>query len=508
MSTDELSLSGDLYTRDCLEYMREQDDDTFDLVFGSPPYESARSYGVGFSLSGQDWVDWMVECVTEASRICRGLVAVVVAGRTRNFRWSATPALLMADLHRAGISLRRPVIFHRVGIPGSGGPDWLRSDTEFVVCCSKGRLPWSDNTAMGQPPKYQPGGALSHWKTSTSGYSGGDIRVKRVNYTPPEKANPGNVIWSYPTQNELLRGIITYGYATQTRPREVLQALRKAIEEKALFEWSSGIIAGLRSSSLLRPDLHGGWTEDSAGYYLRSLWKGVPSEERKDTILLHDMRGTCSEEMPRECDSVRDGKAFGEGDYCQNEMRGVRSDIRSCCSPQGRESNKQRESQLDGSLPCVPRKSSQSQDAAIAALCDLWKATGEELQECRNLVRQALPAIQNVWLSAIKKEEVWKQMGTGGVSNMITCSVGGGKMGHSLAHENEAPFPSMLAEFFIRSFCPPDGLVLDPWCGSGTTCAVAAQCGRRFVGVDIRESQIELTYRRLCSKEPEALAIS
>ena len=38
MSADELSLSGDWHTRACLYYMRVQDDDTFDLVFGSPPY--------------------------------------------------------------------------------------------------------------------------------------------------------------------------------------------------------------------------------------------------------------------------------------------------------------------------------------------------------------------------------------------------------------------------------------------------------------------------------------
>ena len=36
------------------------DDDTFDLVFCSPPYESQRAYGeVGFSLSGEEYVEWL-----------------------------------------------------------------------------------------------------------------------------------------------------------------------------------------------------------------------------------------------------------------------------------------------------------------------------------------------------------------------------------------------------------------------------------------------------------------
>lgn len=87
-------------------------------------------------------------------RLSRGLVAMVVEGQTKQFQWSAVPTLLMVDLHRSGIRLRKPPIFQRVGIPGSGGPDWLRNNYEFIVCCSKGgKLPWSDNTAMGGPCK-------------------------------------------------------------------------------------------------------------------------------------------------------------------------------------------------------------------------------------------------------------------------------------------------------------------------------------------------------------------
>src|SRR5262249_19743300 len=122
---------------DCLEVMSRLDEASVDLVFGSPPYEAARTYGIDFSLRGQDWVDWMVKIYLAASRVCKGLVAFVVEGQTRKYRWSATPALLMADLHRAGLHLRRPCIFRRVGIPGSGGPDWLRGDTEFIVCVAR-----------------------------------------------------------------------------------------------------------------------------------------------------------------------------------------------------------------------------------------------------------------------------------------------------------------------------------------------------------------------------------
>lgn len=80
---------------------------------------------------------------------------------------------------------------------------------------------------------------------------------------------------------------------------------------------------------------------------------------------------------------------------------------------------------------------------------------------------------------------------------VIHCAVGGGAMGNVLAHQNEAPYPQSIPERFIRSWCPPGGTVLDPFMGSGTTLAVALQYGRKAIGIDIRESQVELTKRRL-----------
>lgn len=252
-----------------------------DLVFTSPPYEDARQYGLGFKLKGQDWVDWAVPRFVECLRVCRGLVAWVVAGRTRQFSWSGTPSLLEADLLRTGVHLRNPPAFHRVGIPGSGGPDWLRADHERIVCASQGRLPWSDNTACGHPPKYGKGGPLSHRTAS------GD----RVN-----------------------------------------------------------------------------------------TWR----------------------------------------------MAGGRS------------------------------------------------STGEQLPN----VRRPLPEKVNP-------------------GNVISGVVGGGHLGSKLGHENEAPFPEWLVEFFVKSFCPPGGVALDPFGGSGTVAAVCKRLGRSAVSLDIRASQCDLTRRRL-----------
>lgn len=294
----------------CLDFLPTLPEKSIDLVFGSPPYEDQRTYGIGFRLKGQAWVDWMVEITRQAARVCKGLVAWVVEGKTEDFRWSASPALLMADLHRAGFNLRHPALYHRHSISGSGGPDWLRNDFEFIICITPaGRLAWSENTAMGHVPLWAPGGAMSH-----------------------------------------------------------------------------------RLSDGTR----------------RNQW----------------------------------GKNGATGARRKNGSR---------------EKNKER----PGHKYMTPRE-----------------ATGEREDQ-----PYEPPAIANP-------------------GNVVHCKVGGNQMGSRLCHENEAPFPERLPEFFIRSFCPPDGIVSDPFLGSGTTAAMAVKWHRRALGCDVREDQIELSRRRILGENP------
>lgn len=274
------------YTGDCVDLMRKLPAQSVDLVFGSPPYEDARTYGIDFRLKGQAWVDWMVEVVRASLHVSKGLVAFVVEGRTKNYQWTATPALLMADLHRAGVKLRKPPLYVRHGIPGSGGPDWFANKYEFIVCASNGRLPWSDNTACGHPPKHKAGGCASNR------------------------------------------------------------------------------------------------TQDG------SRCNGSAPQSERDLVGPHRARR-------------RAGRVY------------------------------------------IP------------------------------------PALSNP-------------------GNLIDCgAVGGGNMGNKRCHANEAPFPSKLPNFFIRSCCPPGGIVLDPFSGSGTTAEEAVKLGRRCIAIDIRESQIADTRERV-----------
>lgn len=62
---------------DCLAILRDMPADSVDLVFCSPPYEAARTYGIDFNLRGDAWVEWAVDRYLECVRVCRGLVAWV-----------------------------------------------------------------------------------------------------------------------------------------------------------------------------------------------------------------------------------------------------------------------------------------------------------------------------------------------------------------------------------------------------------------------------------------------
>ncbi len=57
--------------------------------------------------------------------------------------------------------------------------------------------------------------------------------------------------------------------------------------------------------------------------------------------------------------------------------------------------------------------------------------------------------------------------------------------------------PLALLTLLVKACCPPDGLVLDPFCGSGTTLVAAAQSGRAACGIDVSPAAVRISRRRL-----------
>lgn len=59
-----------------------------------------------------------------------------------------------------------------------------------------------------------------------------------------------------------------------------------------------------------------------------------------------------------------------------------------------------------------------------------------------------------------------------------------------------APYPEDLCKIPILATCPPGGLVLDPFCGTGTTMRVASQLDRKSVGIDVAPEYITAAEER------------
>ncbi|MBF0429323.1 MAG: site-specific DNA-methyltransferase, partial [Magnetococcales bacterium] len=65
---------------------------------------------------------------------------------------------------------------------------------------------------------------------------------------------------------------------------------------------------------------------------------------------------------------------------------------------------------------------------------------------------------------------------------------------HRKAHF--APYPLDLCRLPLLATCPPGGIVIDPFCGTGTTLLVARQLGLKSIGIDISHRYLELTRER------------
>ena len=70
---------------------------------------------------------------------------------------------------------------------------------------------------------------------------------------------------------------------------------------------------------------------------------------------------------------------------------------------------------------------------------------------------------------------------------------------HQGAGGHTAAMPEGLAEFFVRACSPPDGVVIDPFAGSGTTAVAARRLGRRAGGLEIHKVFVTAALNRLQS---------
>lgn len=65
--------------------------------------------------------------------------------------------------------------------------------------------------------------------------------------------------------------------------------------------------------------------------------------------------------------------------------------------------------------------------------------------------------------------------------------------------EHPSEYPEELPIRFLKLFGHVSDVVLDPFVGSGTTCAVAKKLGRKWIGVDINPEYCEIARKRIAN---------
>lgn len=96
------------------------------------------------------------------------------------------------------------------------------------------------------------------------------------------------------------------------------------------------------------------------------------------------------------------------------------------------------------------------------------------------------------------KPKHWGQVGGGTYDSTerLIRSVMRAKNGHRGGTDTTQKPLSVLRHLVAYS-CPPGGLVVDIFCGSGSTLLAAREVGRRAVGIDINEAECEKAAKRL-----------
>lgn len=81
------------------------------------------------------------------------------------------------------------------------------------------------------------------------------------------------------------------------------------------------------------------------------------------------------------------------------------------------------------------------------------------------------------------------------------------KAGHVEKTEHPCQFPVALAQRLVKSLCPLNGLVIDPFMGSGSTGVAAISEGRRFAGSDIEPRYVKIARARIKALQSGTLKI-
>ena len=110
---------------------------------------------------------------------------------------------------------------------------------------------------------------------------------------------------------------------------------------------------------------------------------------------------------------------------------------------------------------------------------------------------EGLEALESVTgAEAVGREE--------GAAGTKSPRAGAGRTRAQVRNDHPTVKPLALMRYLVRLITPPDGVILDPFCGSGSTLVAAIQEGMRPVGIDIDEKYCQIAWERVLHAIKEA----
>ncbi len=112
-------------------------------------------------------------------------------------------------------------------------------------------------------------------------------------------------------------------------------------------------------------------------------------------------------------------------------------------------------------------------------------------KECNRAGRDSFSDAELFWTSWTQKREVFRYLWKG-----LRQEGRGEKRHHPTAK------PVRLMMWCIDLVRSESAVILDPFCGSGTTCVAAKQLGRRYIGIEIDEKYAAIARERVRNTTP------